>query len=74
MLNSYERPNLITVRILTLVTSRIIVNSGRLSNFKPIFSDKVQVNSPLTLIENGKMINKDSEFAEIFPSFRNYNR
>ena len=33
---------------------------------KPIFSDKVQVNSSLTLIENGKMISKDSEIAEIF--------
>ena len=33
---------------------------------KPIFSDKAQVNSSFTLIENGKMINKDSEIAEIF--------
>ena len=66
MLHCYERPNLITIRILTLVTSRIIVNSGRLSSVKPIFSDKVQVNSSLTLIENGKMINKESEIAEIF--------
>ena len=33
---------------------------------KPIFSDKVQVNSSLTVIENGKMINKDSEIAKIF--------
>ena len=32
---------------------------------KPIFSNKVQVNSSLTLIENGKMISKDSEIAEI---------
>ena len=31
-----------------------------------MFSDKVQVNSSLTLTENGKMINKDSEIAEIF--------
>ena len=33
---------------------------------KPIFPDKIQVNSSLTLIENGKMISKDSEIAEIF--------
>ena len=33
---------------------------------KPIFSDKVQVKSSLTLIENGKMMSKDSEIAEIF--------
>ena len=33
---------------------------------KPIFSDKVQVNSSLTLIENGRMISNDSEIAEIF--------
>ena len=31
VLNCYERPNLITIRILTLVTSRIIVSSGRLA-------------------------------------------
>ena len=33
---------------------------------KPIFSDKVQVNSSLTLIENDKMITNDLEIAEIF--------
>ena len=33
---------------------------------KAIFSDKDQVNSSLTLFENNKMINKDSEIAEIF--------
>ena len=32
VVNCYERPNLITIRTLALVTSRIIVNSGRLSN------------------------------------------
>ena len=33
---------------------------------KPIFSDKVQINSSLTHIENGRMISKVSEIAEIF--------
>ena len=33
---------------------------------KPIFSDKVQANPSFTLIENGKMIDKHSEIAEIF--------
>ena len=33
---------------------------------KPIFSDKVQANPSFTLIENDKMIDKQSEIAEIF--------
>ena len=32
----------------------------------PLLLEKVQVNSSLTPIENSKMINKDSETAEIF--------
>ena len=33
---------------------------------KPIFSNKVQINSSLTHIENGRIISKVSEIAEIF--------
>ena len=40
----------------------LISNRKFLKTVKPIFSDKVQENSSLTLIENGKMINKDPEF------------
>ena len=36
---------------------------------KPLFSDMVQVNSSFTLLEDGKMVSKDSEMAEIFSSF-----
>ena len=36
---------------------------------KPLFSDKVQVNSSVTLLENGKMVSKDSEIAEIFNNY-----
>ena len=36
---------------------------------KPLFSDKVQVNSAITLIEDGKMVSEDSEIAEIFNHF-----
>ena len=33
---------------------------------KPLFSDKVQVNSSISLIEDGKMVTQDSEIEEIF--------
>ena len=33
---------------------------------KPLFSDKVQVNSAIILIEDGKMVNQYSEIAKIF--------
>ena len=36
---------------------------------KPLFSDKVQLNSSITLIEDGKMITKDSAIAEVFNNF-----
>ena len=36
---------------------------------KPLFSDKVQVNSAITLIEDGKMVSEDFEIAEIFNHF-----
>ncbi len=36
---------------------------------KPLFSDKVQVKSAITLIEDGKMVGKDSEIADIFNHF-----
>ena len=36
---------------------------------KPLFSDKVQVNSAITLIEDGKVVSRDSEIAEIFNNF-----
>ena len=36
---------------------------------KPLFSGKVQVNSAITLIEDGKMVSEDSEIAEIFNHF-----
>ena len=36
---------------------------------KPLFSDKVQVNPAITLIEDGKMVSEDSEIAEIFNHF-----
>ena len=36
---------------------------------KPLFLDKVQVNSSVTLLENGKMVSKDSEIAEIFNNY-----
>ena len=36
---------------------------------KPLFSDKVQVNSSISLLEDGKMVSKDSEIADIFNSY-----
>ena len=36
---------------------------------KPLFSDKVQVNSSISLIEDGKMVNQDSQIAEIFNQY-----
>ena len=36
---------------------------------KPLFSDKVQVNSSFTLLEDGKIVSKDSEIAETFNNF-----
>ncbi len=36
---------------------------------KPLFSDKVQVKSAITLVEDGKMVRKDSEIADIFNHF-----
>ena len=36
---------------------------------KPLLSDKVQVNSSISLIEDGKMVNQDSQIAEIFNQY-----
>ncbi len=36
---------------------------------KPVFSNEVQINSSVTLIEDGKMITEDSEIAEIFSNY-----
>ena len=36
---------------------------------RPLFSDKVQLNSSIALIEDGKMITKDSEIAEVFNNY-----
>ena len=36
---------------------------------KPLFSDKVQVNSSISLIEDGKMVNQDSQIADIFNQY-----
>ena len=36
---------------------------------KPLFSDKVQVNSSVTLLEDEIMVSKDSEIAEIFDNY-----
>ena len=36
---------------------------------KPLFSDKLQVNSAITLIEDGRVVSRDSEIAEIFNHF-----
>ena len=36
---------------------------------KQLFSDKMQVNSAITLIEDGKMVSEDYEIAEIFNHF-----
>ena len=36
---------------------------------KPLFSEKAMSNDSITLIENNKMMSKDSEVAEIFNSF-----
>ena len=36
---------------------------------KPLFTDKVQTSSSITLVENEKIITNDSEIAEIFNEF-----
>ena len=36
---------------------------------KPLFSDKVQMNSSISLIEDGTMVNQDSKIAEIFNQY-----
>ena len=36
---------------------------------KPLFSDKVQVNCSISLIEDGKVANQDSQMAEIFNQY-----
>ena len=36
---------------------------------KPLFSDKVQVNASISLIEDGKMVNQDTQIAEIFNQY-----
>ena len=36
---------------------------------KPLFTDKVQSSSSITLVENEKIITNDSEVAEIFNEF-----
>ena len=36
---------------------------------KPLFTDKVQTSSSITLVENEKLITNDSEIAEIFNEF-----
>ena len=42
---------------------------------KPLFSDKVQVNTSIFLIEDGKMVNQDTQIAEIFNQyFAKYHR
>ena len=44
-------------------------NHRFLKTVKPQFSDKVQVNSSIILLEGGKMVRKDSEIAEIFNNY-----
>ena len=36
---------------------------------KPLFSDKVQVNFSISLIEDGKMVSQDSQIKEIFNQY-----
>ena len=36
---------------------------------KPLFADKVQMNSSISLIEDGTMVNQDSKLAEIFNQY-----
>ena len=36
---------------------------------RPLFSDKVPLNSSITLIEDGKMITENSEIAEVFNNY-----
>ena len=36
---------------------------------KPLFSDKVQMNSSISLIEDGTMVNQDPQIAEIFNQY-----
>ena len=52
------------------------INLGKLTDnhkfwktVKPLFSDKVQVNSSISLIEDGNMVNQDSQIAEIFNQY-----
>ena len=48
--------------------SNLTDNHIFLKTVKPLFSDKVQVNSAITLIEDGKLV-KESEIVEIFNHF-----
>ena len=36
---------------------------------KPLFSDKVHVNSSISLMVDGKMVNQDSQIAKIFNQY-----